>query len=220
MVEEGHVDPTPLCPDRAARLLARRGGVHMAAGARNHELFRPRRARPGHPRDRRTDALDRGRGPVMLTVDVDVLDPAFAPGTGTPEPGGLTSTELLLATRLIAAHVDLVGADVVEVAPTAVGSAHITALVANASSARSSPESHSTPRVNNGARHRYSPPGARLWGWRVFSSSGMSRGGCRCGCRAAAGTRALAVRVRPGLRRAGAARRRADREPDATTNWC
>ena len=71
-----------------------------------------------------------GEGPVMLTVDVDVLDPAFAPGTGTPEPGGLTSTELLLATRLIAAHVDLVGADVVEVAPTAVGSADITALVA------------------------------------------------------------------------------------------
>jgi agmatinase len=69
-------------------------------------------------------------GPVMLTVDVDVLDPAFAPGTGTPEPGGLTPTELLLACRLIAAQVSLVGADVVEVAPTAVGSADITALVA------------------------------------------------------------------------------------------
>jgi agmatinase len=71
-----------------------------------------------------------GEGPVMLTVDVDVLDPAFAPGTGTPEPGGLTPTELLLACRLIAAQVSLVGADVVEVAPTAVGSADITALVA------------------------------------------------------------------------------------------
>ena len=69
-------------------------------------------------------------GPVMLTVDVDVLDPAFAPGTGTPEPGGLTSMELLLACRLLAAGVSLVGADVVEVAPTAVGSADITALVA------------------------------------------------------------------------------------------
>jgi agmatinase len=71
-----------------------------------------------------------GEGPVMLTVDVDVLDPAFAPGTGTPEPGGLTPTELLLACRLIASQVELVGADVVEVAPTAVGSADITALVA------------------------------------------------------------------------------------------
>ena len=37
----------------------------------------------------------------MLTVDVDVLDPAFAPGTGTPEPGGLTPTELLWACRPI-----------------------------------------------------------------------------------------------------------------------
>ena len=38
-----------------------------------------------------------GDGPVFLTVDVDVLDPAFAPGTGTPEPGGMTSAELLWA---------------------------------------------------------------------------------------------------------------------------
>jgi agmatinase len=71
-----------------------------------------------------------GAGKVLLTVDVDVLDPAFAPGTGTPEPGGLTPTELLWACRTVAASVELVGADVVEVAPTAVGSADITALVA------------------------------------------------------------------------------------------
>ena len=43
-----------------------------------------------------------GRGPVYLTVDVDVLDPAFAPGTGTPEPGGMTSVDLLWAVREIA----------------------------------------------------------------------------------------------------------------------
>ncbi len=72
-----------------------------------------------------------GEGPVYLTVDVDVLDPAFAPGTGTPEPGGLTSVELLWAVRTVAAAVDLVGADVVEVLPTAIGSADITALVAD-----------------------------------------------------------------------------------------
>jgi agmatinase len=72
-----------------------------------------------------------GDGPVLLTVDVDVLDPAFAPGTGTPEPGGLTPTELLWACRTVAAGLDLVGSDVVEVAPTAVGSADVTALVAD-----------------------------------------------------------------------------------------
>jgi agmatinase len=71
-----------------------------------------------------------GAGPVLLTVDVDVLDPAFAPGTGTPEPGGLTPRELLWACRTVAASVDLVGSDVVEVAPTAVASADVTALVA------------------------------------------------------------------------------------------
>ena len=71
-----------------------------------------------------------GEGPVYLTVDVDVLDPAFAPGTGTPEPGGMTSVDLLWAVREIASRVSLVGADVVEVLPTAIGSADITALVA------------------------------------------------------------------------------------------
>jgi agmatinase len=72
-----------------------------------------------------------GPGPTHLTVDVDVLDPAFAPGTGTPEPGGLTSGELLWAVRTLAAGLDLVGIDVVEVLPTAVGSADTTALVAD-----------------------------------------------------------------------------------------
>jgi agmatinase len=71
-----------------------------------------------------------GDGPTFLTVDVDVLDPAFAPGTGTPEPGGMSSSDLLWACREIASRVRLVGADVVEVLPTAVGSADITALVA------------------------------------------------------------------------------------------
>jgi agmatinase len=72
-----------------------------------------------------------GDGPVYLTVDVDVLDPAFAPGTGTPEPGGMTSGELLWACRTVATELELVGAEVVEVIPTAPGSADITALVAD-----------------------------------------------------------------------------------------
>ena len=72
-----------------------------------------------------------GDGPVFMSVDVDVLDPAFAPGTGTPEPGGLTSSELLRACRTAAEQLAIVGADVVEVIPTAVASADITALVAD-----------------------------------------------------------------------------------------
>jgi agmatinase len=87
-------------------------------------------------RDRGIDAVVEqtiavvGEGPVFLSVDVDVLDPAFAPGTGTPEPGGMTSGDLLNAVRVLAERLDLVGADVVEVIPTAVGSADVTALVA------------------------------------------------------------------------------------------
>jgi agmatinase len=72
-----------------------------------------------------------GKGPVYLSVDIDVLDPAFAPGTGTPEPGGMTSAELLWAVRQIASRLTVVGAEIVEVIPTAVGSADVTALVAD-----------------------------------------------------------------------------------------
>ncbi len=72
-----------------------------------------------------------GDGPVFLSVDIDVLDPAFAPGTGTPEPGGMTTAELLRACRELAARLDLVGAELVEVIPTAVGSADVTALAAD-----------------------------------------------------------------------------------------
>jgi agmatinase len=72
-----------------------------------------------------------GDGPVFLTVDVDVLDPAFAPGTGTPEPGGMATIDLLWAVRALAERLELVGADVVEVIPTAVGSADVTALTAD-----------------------------------------------------------------------------------------
>jgi agmatinase len=72
-----------------------------------------------------------GAGPAFLTIDVDVLDPAFAPGTGTPEPGGMTPVDLLWAARTLASRLELVGADVVEVLPSAVGSADITALAAD-----------------------------------------------------------------------------------------
>lgn len=56
--------------------------------------------------------------PVYVTVDIDVLDPAFAPGTGTPEPVGITSGELMESLHAIArSEVKVVGADLVEVAP-------------------------------------------------------------------------------------------------------
>lgn len=54
--------------------------------------------------------------PLYVTVDIDVVDPAFAPGTGTPEPGGVTSSELLRAVEMLQGHT-LVGFDLVEVSP-------------------------------------------------------------------------------------------------------
>ncbi len=70
-------------------------------------------------------------GPVYVSVDIDVLDPAHAPGTGTPEAGGMTSRELLNTLRALVG-LDVVGADIVEVAPaydhaelTGVAAAHV-----------------------------------------------------------------------------------------------
>jgi agmatinase len=58
------------------------------------------------------------RSPVYVTVDIDVLDPAFAPGTGTPEAGGLSSRELLaVLAGLAGTGLAIAGADVVEVSP-------------------------------------------------------------------------------------------------------
>jgi agmatinase len=56
--------------------------------------------------------------PVYITIDIDVLDPAHAPGTGTPEPGGISTRELLSSIHAIAkSDVEVVGADLVEIAP-------------------------------------------------------------------------------------------------------
>jgi agmatinase len=57
-----------------------------------------------------------GDRPVYVSIDIDVLDPSAAPGTGTPEAGGLTTRELLHTLRALAAC-NVVGADIVEVAP-------------------------------------------------------------------------------------------------------
>lgn len=92
-------------------------------------------------------AIDRmrkrlGDRPVYLSVDIDVLDPAHAPGTGTPEAGGMTSRELLRMIRQFS-DFNLVGADVVEVSPaydhaqiTAVSASHVSYEIVSAMAAR------------------------------------------------------------------------------------
>ena len=67
---------------------------------------------------------------VFLSVDIDVVDPGMAPGTGTPEPGGMTSRALLEAVRRICLELPIVGIDIVEVSPP-YDHADITALLAN-----------------------------------------------------------------------------------------
>jgi agmatinase len=68
-------------------------------------------------------------GPVYCSFDIDALDPAYAPATGTPEVGGLTSFEALCLVRGLRG-IDLVGADVVEVSPPFDGPGQITSLLA------------------------------------------------------------------------------------------
>jgi agmatinase len=75
------------------------------------------------------EALD-GPERIYLSIDIDVIDPGMAPGTGTPEPGGMLSREVLRAIRQVVMAVELAGMDVVEVSP-AYDVAEITAAVAN-----------------------------------------------------------------------------------------
>ena len=71
-----------------------------------------------------------GCGGVFLSVDIDVCDPGHAPGTGTPEPGGLSARQLLDSVRRICLELPVVGIDVVEVSPP-YDAAEITAALAN-----------------------------------------------------------------------------------------
>jgi agmatinase len=75
------------------------------------------------------EALD-GPDCIYLSVDIDVVDPGMAPGTGTPEAGGMLGRELLRAIRQIVGQVDLVGMDVVEVSPP-YDSSEVTAILAH-----------------------------------------------------------------------------------------
>jgi len=71
-----------------------------------------------------------GDTPTYVSVDIDVLDPAFAPGTGTPESGGLTSREMIHFIRSLK-RLNVVGFDVVEVAPQYDHTGQVTALAAS-----------------------------------------------------------------------------------------
>ncbi len=130
LVEEGHVDPVRyaqvglrgMWPERAVfEWQAEAGITHFTA------------------EDVRTRGIDdvmrevigiAGAEPTYLSVDIDVLDPAFAGLTGTPEPGGLEPRELLAAVRVTAAELHLVGADVVETVPGGWGTADVAAMTA------------------------------------------------------------------------------------------
>ncbi len=75
------------------------------------------------------EALD-GPDSIYLSLDIDVIDPGMAPGTGTPEPGGMLTREVLRAIRQIVGAVELAGMDIVEVSPP-YDQAEITAMAAN-----------------------------------------------------------------------------------------
>ena len=75
--------------------------------------------------------LGDGAKGVFVSVDIDVVDPGMAPGTGTPEPGGLTARQLLDTVRRLGRELNVVGADVVEVAPHYDQPMDITAALAN-----------------------------------------------------------------------------------------
>lgn len=76
-------------------------------------------------------AIGTGAAGVYVSLDIDVVDPGSAPGTGTPEPGGLSPRELLLTVRRLGRQLHVVGADVVEVSPVYDAPSGQTALLAN-----------------------------------------------------------------------------------------
>ena len=99
-------------------------------GMRSYEMTEIHHRGLNNVLDETFATLTDGCDGVFLSVDIDVVDPGMAPGTGTPEPGGMTSRELLEAVRRICLELPIVGIDVVEVAPP-FDSADITAILAN-----------------------------------------------------------------------------------------
>jgi agmatinase len=114
-IEQGVIDP-----HRSVQI-GLRGSLYSGADEdENHALgFRTLPAREFDLERALALVAEAATGALYVTVDIDVLDPAFAPGTGTPEVGGLTTRELLALLRGIAERVgsNVVSADVVEVSP-------------------------------------------------------------------------------------------------------
>ena len=114
-IEEGLIDP-----ERSIRI-GDRGGLYgeedierfESAGIEYHTIEAVTERGIDAMRDRIAAVTD---GPTFATIDIDALDPAYAPGTGTPMPGGMTSREAIRLTRSLA-NTELVGFDLVEVAP-------------------------------------------------------------------------------------------------------
>ena len=73
-------------------------------------------------------AVERAGGPAFLSFDIDFVDPAFAPGTGTPECGGPTSMQALALLRACRG-LQVIGADVVEIVPD-LDTSHLTSMLA------------------------------------------------------------------------------------------
>ena len=115
-VEEGVVDPS------RSLMAGMRGPLYSADDLRDarklgFELITWQELREMTPSEYGARARDRaGDGPVLLSFDIDFVDPAFAPATGTPEPGGPTSAQALDYVRALR-HIELRGFDVVEVSP-------------------------------------------------------------------------------------------------------
>ena len=130
LVSEGHVDPS-----RYVQIGLRGGWPGREVFAWQAEVG----IRHFTAEDVRREGIDEivvraveivGAGPVYLTVDIDVLDPAFAGPTGTPEAGGMLPRELIAAVRTLGRRLDLRGADIVEVVPGGWGTADVGAMTA------------------------------------------------------------------------------------------
>ena len=103
--------PATLCPDRAARLLAGEAEFGWQAERGITSLFMHHVRDHGISRAARGASRPSAAGPTFLTVDIDVLDPAYIPGgTGTPKPGGIDLVRALWAARAVAGGLDFLTA--------------------------------------------------------------------------------------------------------------
>lgn len=104
-------------------------GIRSGTRAEWEWGFKNTRIYPGRVLEPLAGILDEVKGrPVYITLDIDVVDPAFAPGTGTPEPGGCTAREILTALHRLQ-DLNVVGMDLVELCP-AYDHSQVTALLA------------------------------------------------------------------------------------------